>query len=48
MARIKAIQVDDKVWEEFKELSNKEGRKHGKLLEILIQKYKEDNDEDKN
>ena len=43
MSRIKAIQVEEKTWEEFKELANEEGRVFGKMLAVLVEKYKEVN-----
>ena len=41
MSRIKAIQVDNKTWEQFKDLAAKEGRILGKMLEVLLKNYKE-------
>jgi len=45
MSRIKAIQVDNKTWEQFKDLAAKEGRILGKMLEVLLKNYKKTKEE---
>lgn len=42
---LKAIRTTEEVWAKFKALSDEEGRKVGKMLEILIENYKEAKDE---
>ena len=40
MVRNRMLRVEDDVWEEFQKVSGEEGRFLGKMLEILVQAYK--------
>lgn len=39
------IRCDEDIAEDFRELAEQEGRKQGKLLEILIEEYKKSKEE---